>query len=244
MPKQLKRGLPIIAVTGAVVTLITLILLNWQRQSSLVDTGETRSSVEATLRRLQALRPTSLDDAGFRRALVEVNQAPYVADLWIFTPDGSITYGGRGTAKERATAEIRRVLASIPETLLTKEQEGWLLAASAIGAEGEHNDVFNHLLRPIARPDGEVIGMVGVAYDVSPWVSRRPGAGWIIGLLLGLAGLGIYWLALPLWVFLDASERGERAWAWAIFVFIGNFIALIAYILSHSLQHESPSTIS
>ena len=99
-------------------------------------------------------------------------------------------------------------------------------------------DVFNYLLRPLTSPDGSVIGMIGVAYDKSPWVSSAS-IGWILGVLLAVIGLCTYWLALPWWVLLDARERGEKAWAWAIFVFIGNFVALIAYILAHSFQYES-----
>jgi hypothetical protein len=34
------------------------------------------------------------------------------------------------------------------------------------------------------------------------------------------------------WVWLDARARGERAWVWAVFVLLGNLVALITYILA------------
>jgi hypothetical protein len=33
-------------------------------------------------------------------------------------------------------------------------------------------------------------------------------------------------------VWLDARARGERAWVWAVFVLLGNLVALITYILA------------
>ena len=44
----------------------------------------------------------------------------------------------------------------------------------------------------------------------------------------------MYWLSLPLWVLLDARERWDYAMVWAIFVLIGNLVALIAYLLARS----------
>jgi hypothetical protein len=53
----------------------------------------------------------------------------------------------------------------------------------------------------------------------------------------------IYWLALPLWVFLDARDRRERALAWGIFVLIGNLVALLAYLLATSRPAAAKSPL-
>ena len=227
MPMHAKKQLPIIAVAAAAVALVTVIVLGLQRRSLLDDTGETRLSVESAVRHLQECHPVTLDDTGFRNALIDAALAPYISQIRLFNPDGRLADDERRTAFARAGSSIQRTLAVLPSELITEELEGWLLAASRLTAEGEHADVFNYMLRPIQGPDGSLTGMVGIVYDKSPWVSES-GLGWILGVLLALVGLTTYWMALPLWVFLDARERGERAWAWAIYVFIGNFIALIA----------------
>jgi len=48
---------------------------------------------------------------------------------------------------------------------------------------------------------------------------------------VSFVGLLGYWLALPLWTWLDARQRGDRAWTWSIFVLLGNVMALLAYLL-------------
>jgi hypothetical protein len=105
-------------------------------------------------------------------------------------------------------------------------------------AEGEHNDVWRHLLREIRGPDDEPVGWIGITFDVSPLVSA-PGAAYIAFILVLLLALGAYWLSLPVWVWLDARSRGERAWVWGVFVLLGNLVALLAYILA-----RRPSTSS
>lgn len=236
---SIKRILPWVALVCGLIALASVIALTQTRNTALIDTGVTRPAVVATLDRLQALQPSSLEDPTFQQAVKAARDEPYVATVWLFAPDGRIVWAGGstalsapapGTAEERATAETRRILATLPEGALSAEQRTLLLAASAIQAEGEHNDVYRHLLRPITAPDGTVVALVGVAYDVSDW-GGAPSAGWVALLLGGLGGFGLYWLALPLWVWLDARQRGERAWVWAVFVLIGNLVALLAYLL-------------
>lgn len=235
---SIKRILPWVALVCGLIALASAIALTQTRNAALTDTGVTRPAVGATLDRLQALQPGSLDDPAFQQAVKAALDEPYVATVWLFAPDGRIVWAGgstaqaasSGTVAERATAETRRILATLPEETLSAEQRTLLLAASAIQAEGEHNDVYRHLVRPITAPDGTVVALVGVAYDVSDWAGA-PSAGWLALLLGGLGGFGLYWLALPLWVWLDARQRGERAWVWAVFVLIGNLVALLAYLL-------------
>ena len=245
MGKRLKRGLPIIAVVGALVALVCLSVLSRRRQVLLTDTGETRRVVETTtVAQLQALRPSSLDGTSFREAIAQAKDAPYVAVIWLFAPDGRILEGNRsvsrGTVQESATDEMRRVLGMLPKGALGAEQRIALLAASAMQKEGEHNDVYRHLLREVHGPDDDVVALIGITYDVSP-ATGSPGLAYKLLVAMLPLGLGVYWLALPAWVWLDARARGERAWVWAVFVLLGNLVATIAYILarapgSHSFE--------
>jgi hypothetical protein len=236
MAKWLKRSLPVIAVVAAFVALAMALAVGPWLGRQMLSTGmdETRRAAEKTLARLQALRPASLDDAAFQEAVVQARDARYIAYVWLFAADGEVLVGNRAssesTVEASATDEMRRVLGILPDATVSDAQRTALLAASAMQKEGEHNDVFRHLLREIRGPDDELVGWVGVTFDVSPAVSA-PGAGYISS-ILGLAlAMAIYWLSLPVWVWLDARARGERAVTWAIFVLLGNLVALIAYIL-------------
>jgi hypothetical protein len=231
------KALPFIAIVGLFIALfVALIVGPWTgRQALLAETGETRRAVEGqVLQSLLAMHPPSVDDGAFRQAVARAKKARYVAVVWLFAPDGQIVEGtdvAMGhTAEEWATEEMRRVLRVLPEGSLDDGQRVQLLAASAMGREGEHNDVFRHLLRQVRGPDGTVVALLGLTYDVSPSISA-PGLGYKATVLALLLGLLVYWLSLPAWTWLDAQARGERAWIWAVFVLLGNLVALTAYLL-------------
>ena len=105
------------------------------------------------------------------------------------------------------------------------------LAASAIRSEGEHNDVLRHFVREIRAPNGTLLGWIGAAYDVSPAIGPRMSDGsssyWPGCSLSGCIGspclFGSGWTPA-----IAAIGRGLRA----MFVMIGNFVALMAYILT------------
>lgn len=235
MKDKLTRLLPALAAISAIITLACGVATALTREAHLEDTGETRQAAESTLAGLQALQPATIEDAAFRQALDAAEDQPYMAYAWLFSPGGQILQGNLAvkpgsTAEAMATAETRRIVSILPEGALSDEQRLGLLAASAMQAEGEHNDVFRHLLREIRDADGNLVAWAGLTYDISPWMGG-PGLGYRIALLVGLAALGVYWLSLPLWVWLDAHRRGERSWVWAAFVLVGNLVALLAYLL-------------
>ncbi len=232
---QIKRGLPWVALVSLIVLVGASIAYTVQRQPLLVETGETRAAVESSLEPLLALHPTRADDAGVRAAAERAAQAPYVASFWLFDEQGKILYAQGSTAfqgavADRVTAETGRVLGALPEGTLDGEQTLLVRIASAIQAEGEHNDIYRQLVRPVRSSEGRLVAVVAVAYEVNP-TPEGVVNGLMVWLLVGLVSLGCYWLALPAWVFIDARERGERAWAWAVFVLLGNLAALLAYLL-------------
>ena len=235
MDSKIKKILPITAVIGALVALASLVVLSTQRQKLLIETNETRQHTEKALLPVLELQPSTVEETPFREALIRLKDTPYVAVVWVFTPKGRILQGNRafsqGTVETLATDEIHRILRMIPDSALNAHQRTALLAASVMQAEGEHNDIYRHLLREVYGPAGNIVAFVGVTYDVNPNIGVFPGILWI-GLLAGLLlGLGAYWFSLPAWVWLDARVRGERVWVWVIFVLLGNLIALITYIL-------------
>ena len=232
-----KRFLPWLAVASVLLAVVCLAALLKGRAEWPGDNPVHRSAALRAIEGLGATSPVSVDDPAFRKAVEGLRDVEGVATVWLFSPDGRLVYAAgsmarstpAGTAEELATNDARRVIDALPDDALGPHQRTWLLAASAIQREGEHNDVLRHLLRPIAGKDGSTVAIVGVAYDA---LSASVGLGWklaVIGMLLGLA---VYWLSLPTWVYLDARQRGENAAAWATFTLVGNLGALIGYLLA------------
>lgn len=242
MSERIKRRLPAAAVLALLAAMAGFFFANRKLGEFRVEFGETQRAVDAAVAELHSLRPGSLDESGFRQALEKFSRSPYVAYVWLIRSDGQIAFSTAGFAtsgsvKDLALDETRRILSEMPEGFLTAQQRIALLAASTIQREGEHNDVFHQMIRPLRSGNDVDLGFIGVSYAASPATGTFPGYGYAVALFLIPIGLMVYWLALPWWVFLDAKTRGEKAWVWAMFVLLGNLVALFAYILA---RHPSP----
>ncbi|HSJ58286.1 MAG TPA: hypothetical protein VLC95_13970 [Anaerolineae bacterium] len=245
MKRNIKTVLPVVAVVSVAIALVSIASSALLRADMIEDTGATRPGAEAVAARLQALHPLSVGDPAFMRAAAEAEAEAYVAYVWVLAADGTILRGNLAAREPRpvesmATDEMMRVLGALPPETLDAEQRLALLAASAMQAEGEHNDVFRHLVRTVRAPDGSLTGLVGVTYDASVGTGL-PSLAFAASVLAGFGAMGIYWLSLPAWVWLDATERGERATVWAMFVLLGNLVALIAYVLAR-VPRSQPAT--
>jgi len=237
MGERLKRRLPVAASISILAALAGFIVAGRTHHRVSFDTGETRRSVEAAVAEVQAVQSSSLDDPPLRQALEKLRGARYVAAVWLIRPDGQIAYSNarfahRGRVEEWATKETLRILSEMPEGFLTPLQRTAVLAASAIQREGEHNDVLRQMVRTVGGNHDKELGIIAASYDANPELSGFPGFGYALALFMIPLGLAVYWLSLAGWVFLDAKVRGERAWVWAMFVLLGNLIALFAYILA------------
>lgn len=235
---KLKRILPWVILCSAIAIPFWLPVMARTRAGQITDTGRTRPVVNQALAKLQALQPASLDDSSFRRAVQEAVSSQYVASIWLFTPDGRIVFRAGSQANperfyEWATQEERAIISALAEGTLSDEQKGALLAAAALRGVGggDHNDVWSQAVSSLKSPDGKLVGWLGAVYDVSATASARPPLKVMAFMFLTLLLLAVYDLSLAAWVYLDARERGERAWVWALFALIGNLVALFAYVL-------------
>jgi hypothetical protein len=232
MKTKLFKLLPWVALAGLLLAGISFGFVSYNRSNQLTEDPQTRRSALDTLTEIAALQPTTVDDPALRKALEDSLQAPYIATIWLFAPDGEqIAYSaGSTSAASRRSADMEQILAALPQDALQTEQTAMLKAVAAMRYEGEHNDIYRHLILPIRSPDGALIGFLGAAYDINSALSPVT-AGYIATLITFIAGLALYWLSLPLWVLWDARNRGERAPAWAVFVLLGNLVALVAYLI-------------
>ena len=237
MSDGLRKALPWVALACGLLAIVGIVSLSFWRVELVTDTGETLASIEESLEPLTILQPTSIDDARLQHAIQEVADAPHLATLWLLEPHGEVVLStgataqsfAQGIAQHQSQMELQLVLLALPDDALSQEQQTLLHVASAIQREGEHNDIYRHIVRRIRAPDGSVVALIGITYQISP---DEVGAGWKALILVSLVGLVGYWLALPLWTWLDARQRGERAWPWAIVVLLGNLMALLAYLLA------------
>ncbi len=258
--RKLKSALPWIALGSAIVAAGLLVVGSFYRRARIVDTGETRTVVEKALGELLARKPASLDDPDFKAAFSAFSRSPHVAMTILASRDGAVgaatvTMTGRmimniPTAGQlsrlgeggRALAELGLEAPPPPDPLegiapdeFSTDQRLLLEVKSAVqSGDADHNDVYGSLIRAVRNPAGEMLGAIGVRYDRSFWVSAVPEAAWI-SLVLGFAlFLGVYWLSVAAWTFLDARDRGEKAWVWTGFTLVGNVIALVAYLLARA----------
>lgn len=227
-----------LSVSGLLVAVAALAAMIPVRHRMLADTGETRASAMGSLDRLLPDSAGSAQDAALLSAAGSLGAEPYVANVWLVDAAGSITYhsGGPGSVG-RNVAELARpdaggrIVDGLPAGTLDETTRLLILTMGAMRREGDHNDVFRHAVRPVPGPSGDLVAIVGITYDVNPAVSG-PGGWWRFGILIALAGLGVYWLGLPLWTYLDARARGESSLLWASVVLITNLVGLLTYLIA------------
>jgi hypothetical protein len=208
-----------------------------RHSAGLVDTGETRASVQSSLDKLLPRAVDSARDPGLTAAAGRLTKESYVVSVWVVDPSGEIVFhaGGPGRQGDKvqdlAHEDMAPALEALGPEALTESQKLCLLAVGAIRREGDHNDVFRHLVRAVPDRSGNLVGLIVLAYDVNPSVGQPPTASYIARLLAIPIGFLVYWLALPWWVYLDARARAEAAGLWGVFVLFTNLVGLIAYLI-------------
>ncbi len=244
--RKLKPALPWIALASAVVAAGLLVAGSYYRKARITDTGETRAIVEKALEELLAMKPASLDDPDFKVAFNEFARSEHVVSALLAGESGAMYFdtslGGDISHLGDGTLTLAELGArgpnpteGLPKDEFSLDQLGLLMTKFTIEAhDADHNDVFATVVRMVRNEAGESLGVIGVRYNRSPWVSAAPGALWIL-LIIGFAlSFQIYWISVPAWTFLDARDRGEKAWVWAAFTLVGNVIALVAYLLARA----------
>ena len=241
-----KKWILVISVVGIIAAISVIIFSGLNRSRMLVDTGETRLSVTSSMNQILPQTAKSAEDQSLINAANELEDEPYISSVWVVDRNGKIVLHVKGPGKQGENVkdinrgEMTRVLEAIEEGTFSDLQKLQLFTVGAIRSEGEHNDVFRHLVHQINNQDGNVVALIALAYDVNPYVSE-PGITAIILTLVIPLGIIAYWLGLSLWVFFDSRARGESAPLWGFFVLITNLVGLIAYLISTRKRKEQTS---
>jgi len=157
--------------------------------------------------------------------------------IWIITEKGVIVHAMGTMAASTPVNTIvnnsidyqNRGLINAVEESLDTVQKQVLSIAAAIRNEGEHNDVFGHLVVPLKSNNNELSGYIGVAYSLNN--SKPEPELYLIGIAIFICFF-FYWLSIPVWVYFDSRERNDRYILWTVFVLIGNLPAYIAYLIT------------
>jgi hypothetical protein len=156
--------------------------------------------------------------------------------IWLIAANGEIVYAkGEMAQSTPLNSSVNSLMDDQSKGLINAVEESIdpllkleLSIAAAIRREGEHNDVYGHLVLPVMSVQNELAGFVGVAYSLN---NSKPSFGvYAIGISLLICFL-IYWLSMPLWVYFDSRKRNDKSILWTLFVFIGNLPAYIAYLI-------------
>jgi len=221
------------SVAALLITTLALVAGSGKRDEWLKETGQTRRAVEESAAQLLPATVESAADPRLRTAAVQLARQPYVTRLWLVDPSGRILLARNSPGREGdsvqdlAPDDFAAVLRGAPDAALTTSQRTQLLAMAAQRRDGDHNDVFKPLLRVVRTTRGTDAAFVALCYLVNPESS-----GFTPLLLTAAAGLGIYWIGLVGWVFLDARARRENAALWALLVFFTNLVGILAYLLA------------
>jgi len=253
MSDRFKSKLPFIAVAGLLMFLATLVLESKRKQAFLIDTGQNRPAVLALFSELENIHPDSAGDARLAQWADRVAKEPEIGMVGLFSPDGRIILSplkkgplaflfGKTAAdvKDLVSPDIYGALDALSDSDLPREQRNMLLAAFAIRAEGTHNDIYRHILRPVRNAKGETVAMAGIAYAINrSSINGMDLAYYVLGGLARLLGFGAYLLSLTIWVFLDARSRQTHPWRWAAFVLVSQLIGLLVYLLARKTTKET-----
>jgi hypothetical protein len=237
MKKNWYNILPWIAlVSGFLLVLLVIAAIVFKPQSNFENTENKKIAFDK-------IKQISLESKGTfnSKAFFDYVDSTILGDpintIWIITEKGVIVYAKGIMAASTPVNTIvqnsinyqNRGLINAVDGSLDTIQKQVISIAAAIRNEGEHNDVFGHLVIPLKSNRNELAGYIGVAYSLNN--SKPELEVYIIEIAIFICFF-LYWLSMPVWVYFDSRNRNDRHILWTMFVLIGNLPAYIAYLIS------------
>jgi hypothetical protein len=238
MKEKWFRILPWVALSSGILVIVLIVVAIVLKQPQNLESSVNR---EVALGKLKQIRVAGMDDlnsTAFFEYFEKTISCSAISSKWLASDNGEITYAkgamAAGTTLKSSIYSIEdlqsRGLIDAVADNIDSVQKGILFMAAKIRSEGEHNDIYGHLVIPLKTSSDVVVGFAGVAYSLDD--SKPALQNYLIDIALIICFI-IYWLSLPLWVYFDCRDKNNKYVLWSIFVLAGNIPAFIAYLITN-----------
>lgn len=216
-----------------ILLLLAFIFLPSVNQESTVN----RKIASEKLKEIRIDSKETFNSKTFTDYLNKTLEGSVINTKWLINENGEIIYAnGLMAASTPLNSSIYKLvdnqslgLIKAVEDNIDSQQKLLLYVAAAIRSEKDHNDMVGHIVMPLKTSSDELVGFVGVAYDLDN--TAQPLQFYIVDVALMISFL-LYWLSFPLWVYFDCRERNNKYILWTLFVLVGNLPAYIAYLIT------------
>jgi hypothetical protein len=238
MQKTWYRILPWVALSSGILIILLLASAIIFKPSQNIENTVNRKIAFDKLKQIRVESADNLNSKAFFDYFEKTLSCSVISTKWLVSERGEVIYAkGVMAASTPLNSNIyslvdaqNRGLIDAIESNVDSIQKRIIFVAASIRREGDHNDVYGHLVMPLKTSSNVLIGFVGVAYSLDD--SKPPIQNYVISIALIICFL-LYWLSLPLWVYFDCREKNNKYILWTIFVLLGNIPALIAYLISN-----------
>jgi hypothetical protein len=237
MKKEWYNKLPWIGLISGLLMVILLVMGFVFRPTTNTKNTINRKLVIDKLHEIKIDSKEALNSIEFADNLNKTLDVSAINTKWLISSDGLIVYASGMMAQSTPlntsiydlTNDQNLGLIYAVEGNMDEVQKKILYAAATIRKEGDHNNIYGHTVVPLKTSGGELVGFIGVAYDID--ASTQSSMIYIIDIALIICFL-VYWLSFPLWVYFDCRQKDNKYIFWTLFVLIGNLPAYIAYFIT------------
>ncbi len=237
MKKVWYNKLPWIGLVSGVLMIILLVMAVVFKPSVNTESPVNRKTVTQKLDEIQIRDKEAFNSSEFIDYLDKTLNNTPVCTKWLISSDGHIVYANGMMAKSTPLnssiydliSEQNLGLITAVEDNMNEIQKKCLYAAAAIRKEGDHNNVYGHTVVPLKTDANELVGFVGIAFNLDN--TTQSSMIYVIDIVLIICFL-LYWLSFPLWVYFDCRQKDNKYIFWTLFVLIGNLPAYIAYFIT------------
>jgi len=232
------RILPWVALSSGILIILLLVLAIIFKPSRNIENTVNRKIAFDALKQIRLESADNLNSKAFFDYFEKTLSCSVISTKWLVSAKGEVIYAkGIMAASTPLNSNIytlvdaqNRGLIDAVEFNVDSLQKRILFVAASIRREGDHNDIYGHLVIPLKTSTNVMAGFIGVAYSLDD--SKPPVVIYVISIALIICFL-LYWLSLPIWVYFDCREKNNKYILWSIFVLFGNVPALIAYLISN-----------
>ena len=239
MKKKWYRILPWMALASGILAILLLGLGTILKPSRNIEGTINRKIALDKLRQIRIEKADNLNSKAFFDYFEETLHCSVINTRWLVSGKGEIIYANGVMAPSTplnssiyslVDAQNRGLIDAV-ECNVDSVQKRMMYVAASIRREGDHNDLYGHLVIPLKTSSDVLVGFAGVAYSLDD--SEPPIQNYYVIIIALIICFLMYWLSLPLWVYFDCREKNNNYILWSIFVLLGNIPALVAYLISN-----------